>query len=101
MPRRVTMADGSICFADVPVERHPRGLVESLRRDADIVLVSTVGSVVETWVDFRFRGHPFSAHDPMGDWWLFARPDTPPLALRELTDRLGGEFADTAAVRGP
>jgi len=44
-----------------------------------------IDSVTETWIDFEYEGHAFSAHNPLNGFWLFVRdPACPEKLLREV-----------------
>ncbi len=45
--------------------------------------------VTEAWLDWRFAGHAFSAHNPFGEWWVFVRdPACPDEILARVRDHL-------------
>lgn len=53
---------------------------------AEITEFITDGTV-EMWLDFEFRGHLFSVHNHLGDYWFFvADPNCPEEILLEVID---------------
>jgi hypothetical protein len=78
------MADGSRHFAEVPW-RPPLALKQRLLDAPGVVVTAFLDSVTETWIDFEYAGHAFSAHNPLNDFWLFVRdPGCPEELLREV-----------------
>jgi hypothetical protein len=39
--------------------------------------------VTEAWIEFRYRGHQFSANTQLGAWWLFVTDPACPAAILE------------------
>ena len=47
----------------------------------------------ETWIDWRWRGHRFSAHSIYGDFLFFSEnPDCPETLLRTLAEYLAAQI---------
>src|SRR5688572_21592781 len=82
------MSDGSRHFAEVPW-RPALALKQQLLDTPGVTVTAFVPSVSETWIDFEFAGHRFSAHNPWNTFCLFVRdPTCPDSVLREVRDRL-------------
>ena len=78
------MADGSRHFAEVPW-RPPLALKQRLLETSGVSVTAFIDSFTETWIDFDYKGHAFSAHNPFNDFWLFVRdPECPDKLLREV-----------------
>ena len=78
------MHDGSRHFAEVPW-RPPLALRQRLLDAPGVRVTTFIDSGVETWIDFEYAGHTFSAHNPLNDFWLFVRdPSCPESVLREV-----------------
>ena len=76
----VRMHDGSRHFAEVPW-RPPLALRQVLLDSPGVRVTAFIDGVVETWIDFEYRGHAFSAHNPLNDYWLFVRDPSCPESL--------------------
>jgi hypothetical protein len=78
------MADGSRHFAEVSW-RPPLTLKQRLLESPGVTVTAFIDLVAETWIDFEYAGHLFSAHNPLNDFWLFVRdPECPEALLREV-----------------
>lgn len=76
--KKTPSADGrSICFGDIPSDLHSCGLKKHLDRMEGMRVTDVFGDIVETWIDFEYRGYEFSAHDNFGNYWLWAQNDCP------------------------
>lgn len=84
----VRMADGSRQFAEVPW-RPPLELKRRLIDTPGVRVTAFIDSPAETWIDFEYAGHAFSAHNPLNDFWLFVRdPACPAAVLRDVVAAL-------------
>jgi hypothetical protein len=82
------MADGSRHFAEVP-RRPPLLLKQRLLELPGVTVTAFLDSGAETWIDFEYAGHAFSAHNPLNDFWLFVRdPACPDQRLHEVKNWL-------------
>jgi hypothetical protein len=80
----VRIADGSRHFAEIPW-RPPLELKQLLLGAPGVSVTAFIGSATETWIDFEYAGHAFSAHNPLNGFWLFVRdPECPQKLLGEV-----------------
>jgi hypothetical protein len=84
----IRMADGSRHFAEVPW-RPGLILKQRVLELPGATVTAFLDAPIETWLDFDYRGHQFSAHNPVSDFWLFVRdPSCPEELLREVKNFL-------------
>jgi len=84
------MEDGSRLFAVIQDAMSWADLRHHLEQVQDLkILRFTTDGVVEGWLDFRYFGHHFSIHDPMGEFWFFVKdPACASFILGELMSHL-------------
>ncbi len=78
------MRDGSRHFASLheTASWHAlRAHVEKLEGVSDTNVVTD--EVTEAWIDFRYRGHAFSANNQFGDYWFFVEDPACPFEVLE------------------
>lgn len=65
------MRDGSRHFAALPESRGGFRLLLHVLALPGAWPRAYVPSLTETWIDFSYRAHRFSMHNPLGEWWFF------------------------------
>lgn len=79
------MHDGSRHFAVLPESRGSLRLLVHVLALPGAWPRAYLPSVTETWLDFSYRRHRFSLHNPLGAWWFFVDdPCCPEPVLRAV-----------------
>lgn len=88
------MPGGSRLFFTWPQNCSPLRLLWLILRLPALPTAYLPGLVTgETWIDWRWRGHRFSAHSIYGDFLFFSEnPDCPETLLRTLAEYLAAQI---------
>ena len=97
MPVHLTnelMHDGSRLFFTWPQNCSPLRLLWLILRLPALPTAYLPDLVTgETWIDWHWRGHRFSAHSIHGDFLFFSEtPDCPEMLLRTLAEYLAAQI---------
>jgi hypothetical protein len=72
------MHDGSRHFVFLPESKSSGRLLLHLAGLFGALPTAYVPSMLESWIDFRYKGHKFSINTQMGDYWFFVQdPNCP------------------------
>ena len=85
------MHDGSRCFLDLPATSDWCAVRDHVAKLPGAKLTGFLtDQITEAWIDFRFRDHRFTIHDPTGDYWFFVSdPNCPEQILVDVADHFG------------
>ena len=78
----IRMAGGSRHFASIPWLA-PSVLRQKLLAKEGVRVTGFRYGIVGTWIDVEHDGHSFSAHNPLGEFWLFVCD--PPCSVEMLS----------------
>jgi len=84
------MHDGSRQFAALPQSRPPLRVLIHVLALPGALPTAYVPSVVESWIDFRYKGHKFSVNNQFGEFWFFVQDATCP---ESVLARVAAHFA--------
>lgn len=72
------MHDGSRHFVSLPESQPSSRLMTYLDGLIGALPTAYLPSMLESWIDFSYKGHKFSINNQMGEYWFFVRDSNCP-----------------------